>query len=46
MVSDYLKLNGWMIYHIMATGKATEHTYTAPAKIIDGQLSYHEQVLL
>jgi len=46
MVSDYLKLHGWLIYHIMETGKATEHTYTAPAKIINGQLSYHEQMLL
>jgi uncharacterized protein (DUF488 family) len=46
MVSDYLKLHGWTVYHIMETGKATEHTYTKPAKIIKGQLSYHEQTLL
>jgi uncharacterized protein (DUF488 family) len=46
MVSDYLKLHDWTVYHIMETGKATEHTYTQPAKIIKGQLSYHEQVLL
>lgn len=46
MVSDYLKLQGWMVYHIMETGKATEHTYTAPAKIINGRLSYGEQTLL
>jgi uncharacterized protein (DUF488 family) len=46
MVSDYLKLHGWTVYHIMETGKATEHTYTAPAKIINGELSYHEETLL
>ena len=46
MVSDYLKLRGWTVYHVMETGKATEHTYTAPAKIIDSQLCYHEQTLL
>jgi uncharacterized protein (DUF488 family) len=46
MVSDYLKFNGWLVHHIMETGKATEHAYTQPAKIIDGQLSYREQTLL
>jgi uncharacterized protein (DUF488 family) len=46
MVSDYLKLQGWLVHHIMETNKATEHTYTQPAKIINGQLSYHEQTLL
>jgi uncharacterized protein (DUF488 family) len=46
LVSDYLKLNGWLVHHIMEIGKATEHTYTAPAKIINGQLSYREQALL
>ena len=46
MVSDYLKAEGWTIYHIMDIGKATEHTYTAPAKIIDGRLSYVERTLI
>ena len=46
MVSDYLKLQGWLVYHIMEVDKATAHTYTQPAKIINGQLSYHEQTLL
>lgn len=46
LVSDYLKLNGWTVYHIMETGKATEHTYTQPAKIIDGKLFYGENELL
>ena len=46
MVSDYLKLNGWTVYHIMETSKATEHAYTKPAKIVDGKLNYEEATLL
>ena len=46
LVSDYLKTNGWTVYHIMETGKAAEHIYTKPAKIIDGKLFYGEQTLL
>lgn len=40
MVSDYLKVNGWKVMHIMGIGKEDEHPYTAPAKIVDGELSY------
>jgi len=40
MVADYLKANGWTVMHIMAVAKAEEHLYTAPAKIIGGQLTY------
>ena len=40
LVADHLKHNGWAVMHIMGNGKATEHPYTAPARIIDGQLSY------
>jgi uncharacterized protein (DUF488 family) len=46
LVSDYLKANGWIVYHIMEIAKSTEHTYTPPAKIIDGKLSYEERALL
>jgi uncharacterized protein (DUF488 family) len=42
MISDYLKSNGWKVMHIMDTGKATEHPYTAPARIVDGQLTYRQ----
>lgn len=41
MVSDYLKAKGWKVMHIMAVGKEEEHPYTSPAKIVDGELSYH-----
>ena len=45
LVSDYLKANGWTVYHIMEIEKSTEHTYTKPANIIDGKLSYEERML-
>jgi len=40
IVSDYLKAKGWEVLHIMALGKATEHPYTAPAKVIGDQVFY------
>jgi uncharacterized protein (DUF488 family) len=42
MVSDYLKAHGWKVMHIMGIGKDEEHPYTAPAKIINGELTYQE----
>ena len=40
MISDYLKLNGWKVIHIMGKNKTEEHPYTKPAKIINGGLDY------
>jgi uncharacterized protein (DUF488 family) len=40
MVSDYLKLRGWSVFHIMGPGKAEEHPYTSPARIVQGELKY------
>jgi len=40
MVSDYLKAHGWKVMHIMDVGKEEEHPYTAPAKIVNGELTY------
>lgn len=45
LVSDYFKLNGWKVMHIMAIGKEQEHPYTAPAKIVNGTLSYRAEEL-
>ncbi len=42
MISDYLKWKGWTVMHIMALAKATEHPYTQPAKIINGELNYQQ----
>ncbi|MFT4155251.1 DUF488 family protein [Parafilimonas sp.] len=46
MVSDYLKLAGWQVHHIMEVNKQEEHPYTKPARIINGKLSYGEATLL
>jgi uncharacterized protein (DUF488 family) len=46
LVSDYLRLNEWQVFHIMEINKAEEHRYTQPAKIINGKLSYGENTLL
>lgn len=43
MVSDYLKAKGWEVLHIMAPAKATEHPYTAPARIVGEQVFYSEE---
>ena len=40
MISDYLKVHGWVVNHIMGIGKEEEHPYTSPAKIVNGELSY------
>jgi uncharacterized protein (DUF488 family) len=40
MISDHLKANGWKVMHIMDINKAKEHPYTAPARIIEGRLTY------
>ncbi|KIA88768.1 DUF488 domain-containing protein [Kaistella jeonii] len=42
MVSDYLKAKGWEVLHIMALEKATEHPYTAPARVVDDKVFYSE----
>ena len=40
MISDYLKVQGWKVMHIMGVSKAEEHPYTAPARIVNGKLNY------
>lgn len=42
LVSDDLKSKGWTVMHIMDIGKATEHPYTKPARIVDGVVHYDE----
>ena len=43
MISDYLKVRGWNVQHIMAEGKSQEHPYTSPARIEDGKVVYTEE---
>ena len=40
MISDYLRLQGWNVMHIMGIGKSEPHSYTEPARIVDGKLNY------
>ena len=40
LVSDYLKVKGWKVYHIMDKEKSTEHPYTSPARPVQGKLFY------
>lgn len=40
MISDYLKMKGWKVIHIMGMNNLIEHPYTSPAKIINGKLNY------
>lgn len=40
MISDYLKVRDWEVLHIMGKDKTTEHPFTAPAKVEDGELKY------
>ncbi len=42
MVADYFKAKGWEVLHIMAQGKAQEHPYTSPAKVVGDQVFYSE----
>ncbi len=41
MIADYLKAQGIEVLHIMGENKTDEHPYTAPARIVDGKLTYH-----
>jgi uncharacterized protein (DUF488 family) len=40
LVSDYLKVRGWTVLHIIDVNKVTEHPYTSPARTEQGELFY------
>ncbi len=40
LVSDYLKVQGWKVVHILGKGEGTEHPYTSPARLDQGKLFY------
>ena len=40
LVSDYLKIRGWTVMHIMGVRKDQEHPYTKAASIVNGKLQY------
>ena len=43
MISDYLKFQDWKVVHILGIGKAEEHSYTTPARIVQGELIYEPE---
>jgi len=45
LVSDYLKVKGWNVMHIMGIGKSQQHPYTSAARIVDGKLRYDTPAL-
>jgi uncharacterized protein (DUF488 family) len=45
LVSDYLKAKGWKVWHILAAGKAEEHPYTSPARVVGTQVLYSDPKL-
>jgi uncharacterized protein (DUF488 family) len=40
MISDYAKAKGAKVLHIMGEKKVDEHPYTAPARLVNGHLTY------
>ena len=40
IISDYLKVKGHTVTHILGKGKTEEHELISFAKIIDGELRY------
>ena len=43
LISDYLKVAGWEVVHILARGKTEPHPFTEPARVVDGALTYAAQ---
>lgn len=41
MIADSMKADDWDVLHIIGENQIQEHPYTKPAKIVNGQLSYH-----
>jgi uncharacterized protein (DUF488 family) len=43
LISDFLKVRGWNVFHILDAKKTEPHPFTSAARIIDGTLSYSEK---
>jgi uncharacterized protein (DUF488 family) len=46
LISDYLKVAGWNVVHILDRGKTQSHPFTEPARVVDGALTYAAPSLL
>ena len=42
LVSDYLKVSGWKVIHIMGLNKQEEHPFTSAARVVNHHLYYSE----
>lgn len=42
MIADALKARGVRVLHVMGANSVAEHPWTAPARIVDGRLTYAE----
>jgi uncharacterized protein (DUF488 family) len=40
LISDYLKVKGIEVIHIMGAGKSEPHRFTSAARVVKGELSY------
>lgn len=40
LISDFLKVKGWNVQHILSKTNTQVHPFTSPAKVIDQQLVY------
>ena len=40
LVSDALKMRGWLVLHVVDASPPKEHPWTPPARIVDGRLDY------
>jgi uncharacterized protein (DUF488 family) len=40
MVADALLAKGWQVWHILDDGEPRTHRFTAPARLVDGALTY------
>ena len=41
LISDYLKIRGWQVLHIMEKAKITEHPFTSAVRTDQGKLFYN-----
>ena len=46
LISDYLKVRGMEVTHIIDSGKTEPHPFTSAAQIVNGRLSYESDSLL
>jgi uncharacterized protein (DUF488 family) len=46
LISDFLKVRGWEVTHIIDEKKGEEHPFTSAARIVNGELTYAADSLL